>query len=554
MIKISLHIGQNELELVDRLVKEFAKRDYQLEQAIDSAFENLLEKYDYYLFLLSENDSIKESELFLKQVNEITLFNQKKSSDKQVYFVIKGNYQIPKVVKQFPYINLDDAKPLEDVLLFIKNINKEKSLNKIKLKYEKKNFVYELTNRVIIIKIPAGRDTFECQFRLNEDELSILENSQIDCFNFILGFEGIWSKELKTIECEIQTDFSPFLPRIIYNYLKIEKNKEEEIENQTDEKEDIPKTIELPFIKDIKVEIGESSQELTAMLFTRDIHPMQMFLRNRRFQSIKISNIIVTKHDDAVELLQKIANSIFFQIDMVIETPIFLRTQRERYSERRRQEMRRKSSIDKDTKISCPKFEYEHEPMSLFWYAKSNTDKPLFQYLSYYQVVEYYFPRYSSVDAKRRIQNYIKSPKFDPDRDIDISKILDLVKVTGGGKTFGNEREQLKATLKGLIDNEDLRNFFELDVERKEFYEKNETKGFIKQRITLSNQNADLIQEVTERIYEIRCKIVHSKSGDDEFDIILPYSFNVRKLTFDLELVEFIARKLLIANSQNLTI
>ena len=76
----------------------------------------------------------------------------------------------------------------------------------------------------------------------------------------------------------------------------------------------------------------------------------------------------------------------------------------------------------------------------------------------------------------RKIQNFIKSPKFSAERNQDISMILNLVKVGVGGKSFGSEKEQLKSTLEGCTDNTELRDFFFLDEERKEFYEKNKNR------------------------------------------------------------------------------
>ncbi len=39
--------------------------------------------------------------------------------------------------------------------------------------------------------------------------------------------------------------------------------------------------------------------------------------------------------------------------------------------------------------------EYDRDPLFLYWYARSVPETPLVQFLSYYQVLEYYFPAYS---------------------------------------------------------------------------------------------------------------------------------------------------------------
>ena len=70
----------------------------------------------------------------------------------------------------------------------------------------------------------------------------------------------------------------------------------------------------------------------------------------------------------------------------------------------------------------------------------------------------------------------------------------------------------------------------------------------------MKNETSDFIAEVSERIYEIRCRIVHTKSNEGNFEVLLPYSNEVKELNFDLELIEFLSRKILIASSRPLKI
>jgi hypothetical protein len=70
----------------------------------------------------------------------------------------------------------------------------------------------------------------------------------------------------------------------------------------------------------------------------------------------------------------------------------------------------------------------------------------------------------------------------------------------------------------------------------------------------VKNETSDFIAEVSERIYEIRCRIVHTKSNEGNFEVLLPYSNEVKELNFDLELIEFLSRKILIASSRPLKI
>src|SRR5262249_43925309 len=153
----------------------------------------------------------------------------------------------------------------------------------------------------------------------------------------------------------------------------------------------------------------------------------------------------------------------------------------------------------------------------LYWYARSATGMPLLQYLAFYQVIEFYYPTYSKLGAGRRLRRILKDPNFRPDRDSDIGRLLTAIGSTRGGG-FGDERGQLKATLQECLDADVLRSFFSQDERRKEFFLKKH-EGLTDRKIPLANKDADLRLDVADLIYEIRCKIVHTKgqNEDDEF-------------------------------------
>lgn len=62
---------------------------------------------------------------------------------------------------------------------------------------------------------------------------------------------------------------------------------------------------------------------------------------------------------------------------------------------------------------------------------------------------------------------------------------------------------------------------------------------------------ADLRNDVADRIYDIRCKIVHTKNDlrEGEPELLLAFSAEAQRLDFDIELVQYVARSVLIAGS-----
>jgi hypothetical protein len=114
------------------------------------------------------------------------------------------------------------------------------------------------------------------------------------------------------------------------------------------------------------------------------------------------------------------------------------------------------------------------------------------------------------------------------------------------------ERKQLGATLKHCIEPALLRDFLNETEERKRYYA-SEYKRISDKRIALSD-DPGLVDQTAERIYDIRCKVVHTKNleGSESGEMILPFSKEADLLTDDVELIKFLARKVLIASSASL--
>lgn len=252
----------------------------------------------------------------------------------------------------------------------------------------------------------------------------------------------------------------------------------------------------------------------------------------------------VKTHDQAKTLLERVANSLFFEMDHAAYVALALSRTREATA----------NPVPVPSggipALQFPRFQYDQEPIALYWYGRSAQGMPLLQFLAYYQVLEFYFPVFSRVEAQRRVRNLLKEPAFDPMRDADISRLLTAVRV-GGGRSFGNEREQLRATMVECVSEADLREYIAAVPERLDFLsKKSDILGV--PGLPLKAPSTDIRVSVADRVYDIRCKIVHTKATSDDdgqFDLLLPFSREAEALSFDIGLVQFAARKALIATS-----
>ena len=263
---------------------------------------------------------------------------------------------------------------------------------------------------------------------------------------------------------------------------------------------------------------------------------------------LRIEGIGITEHDKATNLLEDLSNSLFLQIDFRFNSPLTVGKGRQL-----RRFPRSRGKRDEDSQLIFPRYSYHRSPSALYWYARSASSMPLLQFLAFYQSLEFYFPQYSRQEAIAKIKNILRDPLFDGTKDSSINIVLNAT-MEGHRGSLLEERKQLGATLKQCVDATALRDFLSETEERKRYYEQ-DYKTISKKGISLS-ENAPVVDQTADRIYDIRCKVVHTKNleGAEGDEIILPFSKEEDLLMDDVQLIQFLARKVLIASSAPLNI
>ncbi len=438
-------------------------------------------------------------------------------------------------------------------------------LEQIKTKCEKVSLQTKLTTREIkfldgttenrtelFVQVPQERDFKTVVIDQRNENLKDILDSNFEKYKYIKGIEAIFSSELGVIECEIQSDDALRGPSFIFRRLsKFFKPKQVKVaEGEEQEEEEDIVSFEFPSPSpNVQIQIGQSSTEFS---FLSGNKTESFFLRRnlRSYSTIRIVGLKFETHNEAKELIASIANSIFFQIDLITNIPVHLALDRDLQREIR---LRRKAARD-DINFTAPKFQYDFEAISLFWYARTAANMPLSQFQAFYQVLEFYFPQYSSKEAQERIKNLLKDPTFDRNSDKNVSRILEIVKISAKGKAIGDERSQLRATIQSCVDLTDLNHFFSEVEERKDFFDdQKKSKSLVTQKISFNRKDHDIRSDVANRIYDLRCRIVHTKDNADT-ELLFPFSLDIAHLKYDIDLVEFIARKVLIASCKPLDI
>lgn len=424
-------------------------------------------------------------------------------------------------------LELEDDEPEEDPAEFAAardELEKRCSASTI----EVKEHVDFIGRKYLTVALPSGREKRLVHLADTEDIKGIL-SVPFERYVFLGEYHAICSYSDGVIEAGIRPLIRQMPTRFLFRRL-LGRN----VADGADESDNL--AIEMRRESGgngERISIGKLSEALIAVGEPR--------YRSFRVLSLRIEGLKVSQHDQALDILERIANSVFLQIDLALDLPLSLIRERRPTS--------RRSPRRERIELQFPTSEYDEAPMALYWYARSAMGMPLLQFLAFYQTIEFYFPTYSQAEARRKVRNILKDPSFRPDRDADLGRVLSTIKGSGG-VGFGDERSQLRATLQECLDPTALREFLTADDQRKNFFS-SKARSLTDIKIPINSLHADLRNDVAERIYDLRCKIVHTKVGHNEGEValLLPFSKEAELLYFDIELIQYVAQQTLISGS-----
>lgn len=166
---------------------------------------------------------------------------------------------------------------------------------------------------------------------------------------------------------------------------------------------------------------------------------------------------------------------------------------------------------------------YEQVPMLYLNNAINSQDERL-AYLSYYQVIEYFFVR---------LQNYYFLNELS---QIDTQNVNhnELRKVLSRYKKISSEREALRLVLIKSVDIPQFKSWIVSDQKRQDTYCNSNVL-----KIDILEKDKKIISDLTERVYSYRCSIAHAKGDVDEY-IAIP-SLSNQKIADELPLLKYLA-------------
>lgn len=378
------------------------------------------------------------------------------------------------------------------------------------------------------LALPAGRETRTLVLR-SSDAKALLA-IPFESYRYLEGYEAICSYQENYIEAAVRQVGYPFNLRRLFGEFPRFGDDPEWPPRITLRGDGDPANVEL--------ELGPRSDAGKVLFAFGQVQPVSLILRG----------VTITTHDRARHLLEGYGNALFLEVDAKVGVSLQLNRERRREPPRRRTVQA--GTVDD---LVFPSNLYDREPMSLYWYARGANGMPLLQFLAYYQVIEFYFPIYAQQEIRRQVRNVVKDPGFSAHSDRDIGRLVDLLSATRGGNLWGDERSELLATLRTCLDANAIRDL--ISSERYGGCFERKVKRLTNTTLRMAASDDELVSRTAERIYEIRCKIVHTKDdrSHENLGLLLPFSPEADRLGPDIDLVEFVSRRVLAAAGRPLT-
>lgn len=378
------------------------------------------------------------------------------------------------------------------------------------------------------IALPSGAEQRRIYFH-GEGRASNILQFQFEKYAYLKNYEAVVNLE----ECSIEALVSNREPMSIERGLGFGKSPGIESENEDDQSDGVFLCAKRD--DGIELEISAHSNVIAALI-ARAGPTASLSLKIRLGRPVSLEN--------AITALEVFSNSLFFQIELDRGVSLYLR----KAIRRPRPLTSRKRGKKEALVLNFPAFEYDSAPLSLYWYGKSARGMPLLQYLAFYQVAEYYFPNFMRLEAVRNATKILKNPTFRVDRESDMTRLVATISTLSKGGS--SEREQLKATILEVLTLEEINAYFKDNSDAAQILSKKQ-KGITDKSVHLAKIDHDHRPEISDMLYDIRCKIVHTKNDSESFssEILLPFSAAEEGLWACVDLMQFVAKHCLIRSS-----
>lgn len=412
-----------------------------------------------------------------------------------------------------------------------KEINKLKDDFKVEVEERKiKHFETEEIRTVYIVKGFNGNNTADFLIREN-DELSRLRT--------FFELKPYLFKDFIAIQTETKIQIA--LTSISYRSFR---NMDRD---ETDGSDIISLSLNY-FKNELEVSFKYAVETDPITSYTQIVRGSRMYSR-RTPLIVEIANYTKPTSDGIETDIRNILNSILFDIEYTygygFET-ISLESLTRRFIRR----TNRFTELPND-KLNLVYKKYIPELIEYF-HIGEKVDYLPFKFICYYHIIEYFSDKSAYLVVSEYIKKLILKPDFHTKTNHYVGQAINFFKKENDRYT--SDKIKIERVLAQFINREELKTYLET-IELKEHFEKDIelscTKPLKLSKIDFGS-DANFFQNLTKRIYSIRCSIVHSNPDFDDTKAIpfTPTPANLDILRIEMELIFEIARTIIVESKE----
>ena len=375
-------------------------------------------------------------------------------------------------------------------------------------------------------ELPAGRSSRVVTVQA-EDARSLVDELHLTSdWRSLQRYDGIWSASQGVIEVALRFDrFSGSLKHILQTL------------GQTEEG-DPTGALLVESSEGVSMKIGDSSQLAHVLLAGNP---------NQRFATLRLDSVQVSTTEQADMIAEEVGDSFSFAARMNTRVGLQLR----RLQSTRRRRMRLRTGSKAPTQF--PSGKYPHAPVLMYHAGSDHLSAPPIRYWAFYQVLEYFFPRFTREEVLQKLAIHLRSPGFDPHNDEDIESALHISSLSEGHAV--GEGEQLARTIRAIATADEIVKLI-TDLELQEHVA--DRKSDLTKRTIQLSDTSEILEQLAERTYDIRCRIVHSKDsnlgGNVDGPGIIPGTYQDDLVIAELPIIQFLAERAIVSSSQPLRV
>ncbi len=385
------------------------------------------------------------------------------------------------------------------------------------------------------VAFPAGRTTHDLQ--VDADDVALLERYAFEQWTYLVGYDAILDRASGDIYAAVDLRGS------IYEVAAIpgaEKLTWDEIHIADD-----GGGAQVGTVTPVRLTARRDDTPFVVELRTPGHGMLRAACGGRNeLWGLRLTGLDTRRHDDAVRLLTEVSTAFFVDLDIAYSVSGRIRHAFEIGPD--------SDDYDKPPRSALvprlPAVRYPLEAARLYSYARSVLQMPLLEYLAYYQVIEYFLPTYAHTLAIRRLRAVLNDPRFDRHDEAALGRVVEML--TRGGRNYTTEREQFHAVLASCLDEAQVRSFLaDYPAAARALADKRRITGV--RPVTVKDTSAGIVNQVAGRIYDLRCRIVHAKDSTEAGrEQLRPFDREAKELRHDLNLVRFVAQRVLITSAQ----